>query len=182
MYKDRPLDIREAYDTAAKLLVYYFAQAVLEATRTTILTYFRDHKFLNLLMKRPRATMPDVSKGNSNMYGAPATTKTIDHYRNLIYSMCLDYSHTIAFREMLTQLLSYSDERKKEFDIVAALGMAELGDEELSLKKPEPREAQGQKFSDIGWFTDANGYKHYGPIPKNSKELYDRSRISPGDS
>lgn len=28
--------------------------------------------------------------------------------------------------------------------------MAELGDEELSLKKPEPREPQGKTFSDFG--------------------------------
>jgi hypothetical protein len=33
---------------------------------------------------------------------------------------------------MLEQLLAYSDENKKKFDIVAALGMAELADEELT--------------------------------------------------
>ena len=67
-------------------------------------------------MKRPRATMPDVTKGNSNMHGTPATIKVIEHYRELIYDFCLDYSHTIAFREMLDQLLNYSDEDKKKFD------------------------------------------------------------------
>ena len=29
--------------------------------------------------------------------------------------------------------------------------MCELGDEELSLKKPEAREKPGKKFQDIGW-------------------------------
>lgn len=123
MYKDRPRDIREAYQNAAKLLTYYNAQAVLEASRTTILTYFRDNKMLNLLMKRPRATMPDVAKrSNSNLYGAPATSKTIEHYIELIYDMCLDYAHLIDFKEMVEQLLGYSIEDKKRFDIVAALG------------------------------------------------------------
>lgn len=122
IYKDRPKDPREAYENAAKLLTYYGCKAVLESTRTAILTYFRDHKYLHLLMKRPRATMPDVSKGNSNMYGTPTPPKVINHYRELIYDFCIDYSHTIAFREMVDQLLNYTDERKKDFDIVAAMG------------------------------------------------------------
>ena len=122
MYKDRPRDPREAYDTAAKLLMYYSCKAVLESTRTAILTYFRDKKFLHLLMKRPRATMPDVSKGNSNMYGSPATVKVIEHYRELIYDFVLDYSRTIAYPEIVSQLLDYTDENKRKFDIVAAMG------------------------------------------------------------
>ena len=150
MYKDRPKDPREAYDIAAKMLTYYGCQAVLESTRTAILTYFRDKKLIHLLMKRPRSTMSDVTRGNANMYGTPASPKVIDHYRELIYDFCLDYSHTMAFREMVSQLLEYSDEKKKDFDIVAAMGMCELGDEELSIKKPEAREPKGKVYHDIG--------------------------------
>ena len=53
--------------------------------------------------------------------------------------------------------------RKKQFDIVAAMQMAELADEELSFKKPLERNEVSRKFRDfwIQW-TDANGYKHYG--------------------
>lgn len=101
-------------------------------------------------MKRPRSTMSDVTKGNANMYGAPTSPKVIDHYRELIYDFCLDYCYTIAYREIVEQLLEYSDEKKKEFDIVAAMGMAELGDEELSVRKPVAREPIGKKFEDIG--------------------------------
>jgi len=102
-------------------------------------------------MKRPRSTMPDVSKGNSNMYGTPATVKVITHYRELIYDFVLDYCGTIKFKPMIEQLLDYSDEKKKEFDIVAAMGMAELGDEELSVRKPVENEVKKNDFRDIGW-------------------------------
>ena len=105
---------------------------------------------MQLLMKRPRSTMPDVSKGNSNMYGTPATEKVINHYRELIYDFCLDYSQTIAFIEIVRQLLNYSNEKKKEFDIVAAMGMCEIGDEEMSVKKPEPRDKPGKQFKHVG--------------------------------
>jgi hypothetical protein len=182
LYKDRPKDPREAYENAAKLLTFFNCTAVLESTRTTIVTYFRDHKYLHLLMKRPRATMPDVTKGNSNMYGTPATVKVIEHYKELIYDFCLDYSNTIDFIEIIEQLLNYSDEKKKDFDIVAALGMAELGDEELSVRKPEAIETSTKAFRDFGWFVDSKGYRHYGVIPKTEEERNERSRISPSDS
>lgn len=182
IYKDRPRDIREAYENAAKLLTYYGCQAVLESTRTAILTYFRDKKYLHLLMRRPRSTMPDVSKGNSKMYGTPATTKVIEHYRELIYDFILDYSHTIAFIQMIDQLLRYSDEKKKDFDIVAAMGMCELGDEEMSLKKPEAREPKSKQFRDMGWYKDERGYKHYGIIPQSKEEMYAQTRIRREDS
>ena len=170
IYKDRPRDPREAYENAAKLLIYYGAKAVLESTRTAILTYFRDKKYIHLLMKRPRATLADVSKSNPNMYGAPSNEKTINHGRELVYDFCLDYSHTIRFREMLEQLLNYSDEKKKNFDIVAAMQMVELADEEISFKKPTERQDVEKSFRNFGWWTDDNGYKHYGQIPLTDNE------------
>ena len=133
-------------------------------------------------MKRPRSTMPDISKGNSNMYGTPTPTKVISHYRELIYDFVLDYWNTIAFREMIEQLLNYSDEKKKEFDIIAALGMCELGDEELSVKKPTEKETEVTHQDDIGWWKDNKGYKHYGIIPKSEEEKNERTRIRREDS
>ena len=182
IYKDRPKDIREAYEIAAKLLTYYDCKAVLESTRTAIITHFRDHKYLHLLMKRPRSTMPDIAKGNSQMYGTPATVKVILHYRELIYDFILDYSHTIAFKEMVDQMLNYTDECKKDFDIIAALGMAELADEELSVRTPEAREPEGKVFRDIGWWKDSRGYKHYGEIPLTEEERNGQARISSKDT
>ncbi len=183
MYKDRPKDPREAYENAAKLLTYYNgAKAVLESTRTALLTYFRDKKYMYMLMKRPRATLSDVSKSNSNMYGAPSNEKTINHGRELVYDFCLDYANTITFREMLEQLLGYSDERKREFDIVAAMIMAELADEELSSKVPVERQEVAKNFRDFGWWTDSNGYRHYGVIPKTDWEKDANRRIREYDS
>ena len=177
MYKDRPRDIREAYEIAAALLTYYGCQAVLESTRTAIITYFRDKKYINLLMKRPRSTLADVTKTNSNMIGAPATVEVINHYRELIYDYVIDYCHNINFIQVIDQLLRYSDANKKEFDIVAAMGMCELGDEELSNKRPTPIEPPKKSIRDVGYYIDEKGYKRYGIIPdKNEEDWYARPR------
>lgn len=182
MYKDRPRDIREAYENTAKLLTWYEAQAVLEATRTAITTYFRNKKYLHLLMRRPRATTSNITKTNTTMYGTPTPPRVIVHYVELVYDFCLDYAQTMNFREMLDQLVNYSDEAKKKFDIVAAMGMAELADEELSTRKPVEIEPVHKTFQDFGWWTDANGYKHYGAIPQNENERYEQQRIRKEDS
>ena len=42
---------------------------------------------------------------------------------------------------MLEELVKYSYANKRKFDIVAAMGMCELGDEELSGIIPEERES-----------------------------------------
>lgn len=181
MYKERPRDIREAYEIAAKLLIYYNAQAVLETTRTAIISHFRTHGWGNLLMKRPRATM-STTRGNSNMVGAPASVKTIKHYLELIYEFVLDNWNTIEFKEVLEQLLSYSYERKKDYDIVAAMGMAELGDEELTVKRPTAEEPPGKQFRDVGWWVNEYGYKQYGAIPQNLEERNAYTRIRERDS
>ena len=50
-YLDRPNDIREAYKQTIGLLMYYQAQANIEASRLSVLTYARDNKFMQYFMK-----------------------------------------------------------------------------------------------------------------------------------
>jgi hypothetical protein len=56
----------------------------------------------------------------------------IDHQTDLIATYVEDYCHNIWFLEFLEQLSQYTDEGKGAYDIVAAMGMCEIADEELS--------------------------------------------------
>ena len=60
--------------------------------------------------------------------------------------------------------------------------MCELGDEELSVKKPTEKETEVTHQDDIGWWKDNKGYKHYGIIPKSEEEKNERTRIRREDS
>ena len=60
--------------------------------------------------------------------------------------------------------------------------MCELGDEEMSIRKPEAREKPGKVFQDIGWWTDSRGYKHHGAIPLTTEERDAGTRIGTADS
>ena len=171
IYKDRPRDVRTAYDNAIKLLMWYNCKAVVEATRVGIITYFKEKNKLNLLFKRPRATMSDVQAKESRQYGAPANERIILHNLELIDNFITDYCHTIFFMPMLQEALKYSYENKRKFDIIAAMGYCELGDEELYGIQPRTSAPAQRQWHDIGYYTDEHGYKRYGVIPQKSQEI-----------
>lgn len=169
-YLDRPNDIRDAYIQTIGLLMWYNCQANLEATRMSVLTYARDNKFMQYFMRRPRVCSGDINnrKRNNNQYGTTATIAMIDHQTDLIRDYVEDYCHNIWFLEMLDQLNKYTDENKGKFDLVAAMAMAELGDEELRDIIPKKQEVVSQDFQDIGYYIDEHGYRRFGVIPKKN--------------
>ncbi len=170
-YLDRPNDIRDAYKQTMALLMWYNCQANLEATRMSIITYARSNKFMQYFMKRPRVCSSDPLKRkvNVNQYGTTATIAMIDHQTDLIADYVEDYCHNIWFLEMLQQLEKYTDENKGKFDIIAAMAMAEIADEELSDIIPRKEKPVSEGFNDIGYYIDEKGYRKFGVIP-NKKE------------
>lgn len=180
MYKDRPGNIREAYKIAMCLLRYYNAKVNIEATRVGMITWARENKCLDYFMKRPRATLTDIKYGTTKQYGTPATKTVIEQHTDLTADFVEDYCHTIWFEEILEQLTSYNDENKGKFDIIAALGMTFLADQELSGRQPVNVIQEVEQFQDFGYYIDERGIKHFGIIPKKvnteiniRKEEYD---------
>ena len=169
-YLDRPNDIRDAYIQTIGLLMWYNCLANLEATRMSVLTYARDNKFMNYFMKRPRVCSGDINqrKPNNRQYGTTATTAMIDHQTDLVRDYVEDYCHNIWFLDMLNQLNLYTDENKGKFDLVAAMAMAEVGDEELRDIVPKKVEVVSDEFQDIGYYIDENGHRRFGIIPKQN--------------
>lgn len=165
IYKDRPRDIREAYDNAMKILTYYNCKALLEHSKISIVTYFREKKKDNLLIRRPKSTLGDVKKGNSNMIGVPATEAVIKHGLELINNFINDYCYKLNIDEMLEQLLKYSYENKRKFDIVAAMAMTEIADEDMLNLRPKIKNELSKVWKDIGWYTDEQGRKKFGVLP-----------------
>ena len=93
IYKDRPKDIREAYWVTLRLLQYYNCKALIEKSKVSLLTFFREKKKENqYLMRRPRATLSDIQRGKSKEFGVPATETIIRHQLDLIGSFVSDYS------------------------------------------------------------------------------------------
>lgn len=186
LYKDRPNNVREAYKITIKLAQYYNAIINIEATRQSIIPWAREFKYLKWFMKRPRATLSDSVRNTNKQYGTPATKAIIDHQTDLIADYVEDYCHILWFEEMLDELNRYTDENKGKFDTVAAFAMACLADEELQGVVPKTLEVQKEADNDIGFYTDENGIKRWGVIPKQKKieviynhqsDFYDQYRV-----
>lgn len=166
MYKDRPQNIREAYKIAMCMCRYYNCRINIEATRVGMITWARENKCLQYFMKRPRATLTDIKHGTTKQYGTPATKTIIGQQTDLIADYVEDYGHNIWFEDMLEQLNGYNDENKTKFDIIAALGMVELADQELSGRQPTKVDKEVEEFQDYGYYINDKGYREFGVIPK----------------
>lgn len=172
IYKDRPNDPREAYKIAIKLAQYYNAIINIEATRTGLLSFARDRQLLKLFMKRPRATLSDSIRNTNKQYGTPATRAIIDHQTDLIADYVNDYCHLIWFDDMLDELNRYTDENKGKFDIVAAMAMSLIADEEVRGYVPKIVEEVKDDWKSIGYYTDEDGKRRYGVLPANNAPIY----------
>lgn len=179
MYKARPNDVRDAYKTAIKLLQYYNCKANLEATRVSMLSWAREKKYLNYFMYRPVATYPAGNNPKRRTIGTPASVAIIDHQTDLIRDYVNDFCHNIWFEEMLDELSRYTDEMKRKFDIIAAMGLCELGDEDMMGITPRQVENTDDSFQDFGYYIDPEtGYRRQGVIPKKIKTIATINNIS----
>lgn len=186
-YLDRPQRIEEAYEQSIALMYYYNAVANLEASKVGILGWAKREKWMQYFMRRPRVCSGDPQKRKSTTapYGTTTSVAMIDHGLSLVASYIEDYWEEMWFLNMLEQLLKYSDENKRKFDIVAAMQMAEIADEELSEVVPVATKDIKKEFQDIGYYIDENGYRRYGIIPKDntpkakvSWNLYDGKTVT----
>ncbi|MDY2736747.1 hypothetical protein [Intestinibacter sp.] len=166
-YKDRPEAIKNAHITCLKLLQYYNAQACLESTRISIQQFFRERKCIDkFLMRRPRSCQSDIQNGRSRQFGAPASETVIRHQLELISDYIDEYCGEIWFIEIIEELLKYSYENKRKFDLVAALGMAMLANEELMFIKPKIEDSKSNVLQPFGYWKDERGIMHKGRIPE----------------
>ena len=176
IYKERPNHIQIAFDNAIKLCQFYNCKALFEASRVSIKQHFERYHLLSYLMHRPHSTSNTTTRTNFKQYGCPATDNIIDHQLDLIEQYIVDYSDQIQFPDMIDELMRYSYENKRKFDIVAALGMVMLADEEMRGKIARPASGGGSSFH-LGYVKNQYGQLELKAISKEETN-YESNRKS----
>ena len=168
IYKDRPRDIRVAYMIALKLLTWYNCQCMLEFTKISFQQFLRDRGKENLLMSRPEyaVSVKNRKKITKRLIGVPSTEAVIKHGLELIQMFLSDYYYTIDYPDLLEELLKYTYENKRKFDMVAAMQMVEIGDEAMTGITPIKQQQTSKEWKDFGWYVNERGYREFGVIPK----------------
>lgn len=170
-YKKRSVDVRTDWDNALKLAYYYNAEINVEYTKIGIVGWFRDKGFYHLLKKRPSIALQSSDPNKmTNLIGTQASTPVIDHMDGKTKSYIDDYYSQIYFKKLLGQLQDYSRESRTKYDLVIAMGLTELADEDLLGKVAKVPVRETQELQLFGYYTDPEtGYKKHGIIPDKSK-------------
>ena len=170
-YVGRSNDVRDDHDNALKLAVYYNALVNIEYTKIGIVGHFRDKGYYDMLMKRPSIARGDADPTKaSNLIGTQASTPIIDHMDNKTKEYIDDHYDKIYFKDLLEQLQNYLRENRTEFDLVIAMGLAELADEDKMGEIARKGTRETESLAMFGYYTDAQGIKRYGVIPKKDGE------------
>ena len=165
--------VRQDYENALKLSMYYNSRINLEYTKINIISFFRERgQFWRFLQRPSIAIGSNVSGAKaSQLVGSPATPHVIAHQDQKLADYIDDYYYNITYLPVLEQLRDYSMEARTKFDFVVAMGLAELADEDFLGK---PATSGGQASEDLkpfGFFRDQDGKKRWGEIPQKSTEL-----------
>ncbi len=93
------------------------------------------------------------------------------HGLGLVADYVEDFSENIYFPDMLQQLQKYSYEAKTKFDIIAAMQMAEIGDEDMFNKKVQSGNSTN-KLSKVGYYIDpVTKIRRFGKVPNSTNTL-----------
>ena len=119
-------------------------------------------------MPRPKVALTGgIRNPKKQLMGLQATPAMIQHGLELIQNFLNDYWYTIDFEGMLDELLNYSYENKRKFDMIAAMICAEIGDEDMTGLSPTVLNTIKNQWRDIGYYIDENGYRRWGVIPND---------------
>jgi hypothetical protein len=169
-YKKRSDDVRQDHDNALKLAIYYNAPVNIEYTKIGIVSHFRARGFYELLMKRPTIARGDAdAKKISNLIGTQASTPIIDHQDNKVKEYIDDNYQNMFFDDQLEQCQNYNREDRTKYDLVIAMGLCELADEDKIGQLVKKVERTTDHFVPFGYYTDEHGYKKYGVLPGYEK-------------
>jgi len=174
-YNERSKDVRDDYENVLKLSMLFNARINLEYTKIGIVGHLRRRGQYHRFAKRPSIATAsnmdgDVSKQKTSLIGTPASTQYIDYQDGKLKEYLDDNTHLLWYEDALNQLLEYDRENRTPSDLVVAMGLCELLDDDLMGKLAKPKDTQGE-LREFGYYKDPiTGIKRYGEIPKTSEE------------
>jgi hypothetical protein len=124
-------DVRENWDNALKLTLYYHAMMNLEYTKIGIIQHFERYGFEKYLGDRPTNVNDNLNaKQLRGRKGTQMSTKVLDYGIKKIEEYINDYVENMHIEQHVSQLVEFTRENKSKFDIHAAMLMVEILDDE----------------------------------------------------
>ena len=175
-YIGRSLDVRDDYEESLKLALYYNAKVNIEYTRIGIIHYYREKKQWKLFMKRPAIARSNAGSADleyikrlreQTLIGTTTTPVVIDHQDGKIKEYTRDFCHQIYFTDLLEQLRDYQREDRTKYDLVVAMGLCEIADEDLMSIPAKESNLPSKELKKFGYYIDHRGVKRFGELPES---------------
>jgi len=179
-YIGRSLDVRDDYEEALKLTMYYGARINVEHTKIGIVQYFREKKQWHMFMKRPMIAKSSAGSGDpiyiqrlreQTLIGTTATPTVIDYGDGKIKEYTRDFCNFIYFKDVLDQLLDYQREDRRRYDLVIAMALCEIADEDMLGQPASPSGIETAEFKPFGYFTGPDGKLKRGILPVDHSNI-----------
>jgi len=186
-YIGRSLDVRDDYEEVLKLTMYYSAKVNIEYTRIGLVQYFREKKQWHTLMKRPAVAKSAAGSSDpvhvqklreQTLIGTTTSTSVIDYGDGKIKEYTRDHCHNIFFTDVLEQLRDYQRESRTAYDLVIAMALCEIADEDLLGIPAKENGADTRDFVEFGFYTNEKGIRKRGVIPKVKRKVTDSLKES----
>jgi hypothetical protein len=186
-YIGRSLDVRDDYEESLKLALYYSAKVNVEYTKIGITHYFREKKQWHMLAKRPMISRSSAGSGElehiqrlreQTLVGTTTAQNVIDYGDGKIKEYTRDYCHNLFFVDLLEQLRDYQREDRTKYDLVIAMALCEIADEDMLGIPAKSSQSETKEFEEFGYYRDERGIKRYGVIPKAKRKVEDTMKES----
>jgi len=170
-YNERHPEVRDDYENVLMMTLYYRCKINLEYTKFNILSYFREKHMSRYFMKRPTIALGNIDGDKkSTLIGTPATADMIDHQDAKIIDYVNDYSQQIFILPLLEQLRDYHREDRTPYDLVIAMGLCELADEDyigIGAKVEREYASTGMTKDAFSFSRNTDGEKKFGEKQDN---------------
>ena len=171
-YHARPSDVDILYEGCLKISWFYNLLINIEDSKRGIVGYFKVKNQFHRFMKRPRLTLSDPTAGvnKTTLIGVTPVAKNFEYGETFLARYIKDFCENMYYIPAIEQARDFSMEWRGSFDIIMAMFMAELGDDELMDKMIIPPKPEHTSH-EMGYYTDAKGIKVWGKIPKKEEHI-----------
>ncbi len=163
-YNYRSGDVRDDYENALKLCLYYGAKVNLEWTKIKIVEYFRQYGYYHLFLERAGLLLSDKSgKKKSKYMGTPGSTQAQVHMDEKVREYVSDNYLDLDIMPLVEQLRDFNENDRRRFDMVISMGLCEISDAEyMGIGAREQGEVLTSGFKPMRYYVDERGNKQYG--------------------
>jgi len=142
IYKERPKKRDDFYDDVIKICQFFGMYALVESNKARLLEYMYDNGYTGYSLRRPDKKWKDLNDQEKLWGGIPSSKEVIGDQASGLQDYILDYigqnldkDCKVYFIELISEWIKFNINKRKEFDLGVASGMAKMGAQYLPPKR-----------------------------------------------